>query len=172
MKKQIITLILASALVFTGCASETISSSSSHVIDTQDETVKESVESDESEKEIDPKIEAQNALEDSFGIMFYGKLLDDKVGNLRTAVYVNAATVEDFAIDYYNAYFENDDEIHGVCNLGLNTTARIKVIDSNTLEVTTFEYVKSEEHYAESLFSGTMLTQSFVYIDSGEIERL
>ena len=53
-------------------------------------------------------------------------------------------------------------------NFTYNTTSKISVM-GNLLDVTIYEYVDKEEHDAKLLFSGMVLDEYFIDIDSGEI---
>ena len=105
--------------------------------------------------------------------MFDKNVRNDVTGNWRLARYASPENFLDHAVDYYNAYFENDDEIHFVINFTLNTTSVIqKMPGMNILDVTVKEYVSKEEHDADLLGSGTVLGQYWVHLDTGEIEKL
>ena len=71
----------------------------------------------------------------------------------------------------YKKYFSNNTEIHAIVNFTHNTTAKLTVM-GNILDVSIYEYVDNEEHDANLLFSGMLLKQYFVYMDTGEIEEI
>ena len=83
----------------------------------------------------------------------------------------SSKNILDYAVDYYKAYFESDDEIHFVVNFSLNTTTVIARY-ADYLDITIHEYVKGEEHDAKILGGGDVLKEYWVYIDSGEIVDL
>lgn len=80
-------------------------------------------------------------------------------------------SAEEYALEYYKELFASDDEIHGIVNFALNTTSRITVLDSKTLDVSILEYVDGEEHDAKELFGGTVLGKFFVDIETGDVKE-
>ena len=93
---------------------------------------------------------------------------NDVTGNWRIATIAESIEIQNYALDYYNKYFEGDDEFHAIVNFTYNTTSKISVM-GNLLDVTIYEYVDKEEHDAKLLFSGMVLDEYFIDIDSGEI---
>jgi len=93
---------------------------------------------------------------------------NDVTGNWRIATIAESIETQNYALDYYNKYFEGDEEIHAIVNFTYNTTSKISVM-GNLLDVTIYEYVDKEEHDAKLLFSGMVLDEYFIDIDSGEI---
>ena len=79
--------------------------------------------------------------------------------------------MQEYALSYYQKYFTDDKEIHGIVNFNSNTTTKISVL-GDMLDVTVYEYVDGEEHDADKLFSGMLLKQYFVYLDNGDIEEV
>lgn len=76
----------------------------------------------------------------------------------------------EYALSYYNLYFENDKEIHAVVNFTNKTTTKISVF-GDKLEITVHDYVDGEEHDAKIMFSGTPLANYIIYTDNGDIEK-
>ena len=105
-------------------------------------------------------------------IFFTKHVNNDVTGNWRVATTTTAKSAEEYAAEYYKECFASDDEIHGICNLGLKTTARITVLDSDTLDVTIMEYQDGEEHDAKELFGGMTLAEYHVSISSGAAEKI
>lgn len=93
---------------------------------------------------------------------------NDVTGNWRITTIAESIETQNYALDYYNKYFEGDEEIHAIVNFTYNTTSKISVM-GNLLDVTIYEYVDKEEHDAKLLFSGMVLDEYFIDIDSGEI---
>lgn len=93
---------------------------------------------------------------------------NDVTGNWRIATIAESIETQNYALDYYNKYFEGDEEIHAIVNFTYNTTSKISVM-GNLLDVTIYEYVDKEEHDAKLLFSGMVLDEYFIDIDSGKI---
>lgn len=96
---------------------------------------------------------------------------NDVTGNWRIATIAESIEIQNYALDYYNKYFESDKEIHAIVNFTYNTTTKISVM-GNLLDVTIYEYVDKEEHDAKLLFSGMLLKEYHVNKDSGEIEEI
>jgi len=114
----------------------------------------------------------KNRLRDNYDLSFRGNVNNDVTGNWRLANYNSSTSQENFAGDYYRAYFENDKEIHAVINWRNNTTASIKVLFSGVLDVSIHEYIENEEHDAKKLIGGTLLGEYWVHLDSDEIEKI
>lgn len=96
---------------------------------------------------------------------------NDHTGNWRISTISQNVQMQDYALDYYKKYFKNDKEIHAIVNFNYNTTTQISVI-GNLLDVSVYEYVDKEEHDANLLFSGKLLTEYHVDKDTGEIEEI
>lgn len=96
---------------------------------------------------------------------------NDTTGNWRIVTIAENIEMQEYAVDYYNRYFEGNgsNEVHGIVNFTNNTTTKISDLGS-FLEVVVFDYVKGEEHDAKKLFSGNLLGQYFVDKDTAEIE--
>lgn len=93
---------------------------------------------------------------------------NDVTGKWRKCLIAENVEPKDYALDYYKENFKSDDEIHAIVNFNYKTTTKLSVMD-NLLAVTIYEYVDKEEHDAKLLFSGMVLDEYFVDIDSGEI---
>lgn len=98
---------------------------------------------------------------------------DDVTGNWRLCRVSDSSLnkFEEFVLDYYNKAFDNDSEIHAVVNFNNKTTTRISS-NGVFLYVTVFDYVEKEEHSANTLFTGTMLSDYIVTIKDGSIEKI
>ena len=105
-------------------------------------------------------------------IFFTKHVNDDVTGNWRVATTTTTKSAEEYAADYYKECFASDDEIHGICNLTLKTTARVTVLDSDTLTVTIMEYKDGEEHSAKELFGGMVLGEYQVSISTGAVTEV
>lgn len=76
-----------------------------------------------------------------------------------------------YASSYYKKYFKSDDEVHFIVNFTSKTTTRITCL-ANFLNIATHEYVDKEEHDAQTLCSGQLLNEYYVYLDNGDIEKI
>lgn len=93
---------------------------------------------------------------------------NDVTGKWRKCLIAENIEPKDYALNYYKENFKSDDEIHAIVNFNYKTTTKLSVMD-NLLAVTIYEYVDKEEHDAKLLFSGMVLDEYFIDIDSGEI---
>lgn len=191
MKNKILSLLLLSSLLFTGCGATNstsapaldaaIKSETTEVKPTEisSETVvqysEESTPSTETEavqSEIPTAIKSGNYEIDGIDFLFSDSVRNDVTGNWRISLISDSATPETYALDYYNTLFSSDDEIHAIVNFSLNTTTKISVLYAGVLDVTVLEYVDGEEHDAKKLFGGSLLKEYWVHTDTGEIEEL
>lgn len=108
---------------------------------------------------------------DDVTFTFKDSVRNDKTGNLRISLISDEATADKYALDYYKEMFVDDSEIHAIVNLGLKTTTRISVVSGN-LDVSTMEYVDGEEHDANQLFSGMLLSEYLIDIQTGKAEQI
>jgi hypothetical protein len=108
---------------------------------------------------------------DDVEVSFTDSVNQDTTGNWRLArVYTTKDTLE-YALDYYNAFFKSDDEIHIIINYDLNTTTTIHCMVGQ-LFVYVRESVEDEEHSAKTLGKGQLLGEYMIDIETGVIERL
>ncbi len=96
---------------------------------------------------------------------------NDVTGNWKKVLISEDIAIQEKALEYYNTYFDSEKEIHAVINFANNTTTKISVL-GDSLDVTIYEYVSKEEHDAKILFSGQLLAEYFVNMDTGEIEQI
>lgn len=165
-KLTALALVMSFALI--GCGSSTVTSSPEPVasIETSVEVSVDEPSPEEIKKELKKTVKSDHHL------VWMGDVRNDNTGRWKLSEYSGSESLETFAADYYSAFFDSDDEIHAVINMATSVTGRISVIDSNTLDVTLFDYVEDEEHDANALFGGTLLSQYWVTISTGEIELL
>lgn len=96
---------------------------------------------------------------------------NDVTGNWRYITIAENTDFIEYALSYYNTYFEDDNEIHAIVNFTNKTTTKISVL-GNMLDVTIYEYVDGEEHDANLMYSGMVYSEYFVYLDNGDIEQI
>lgn len=111
--------------------------------------------------------EAEDPLAD-VDITFSKSFNYDVTGKWRKALVLTSSPIQDYAVAYYNAYFQSDDEIHVVYNFSLNTVNCLKVF-GDELFISITDYVDGEEHDANVACSGTFLGEYHINIDTGEI---
>lgn len=191
MKNKILSLLLLSSLLFTGCGATNSTSASAQDTaikseatevkpteissETEVQYSEESAPSTETEavqSEIPTAIKSGNYEIDGIDFLYSDSVRNDVTGNWRISLISDSATPETYALDYYNTLFSSDDEIHAIVNFSLNTTTKISVLYAGVLDVTVLEYVDGEEHDAKKLFGGSLLKEYWVHTDTGEIEEL
>ena len=96
---------------------------------------------------------------------------NDTTGNWRVTTIAANIEMQEYAVDYYNRYFEGNGlgEFHYIVNFTTNTTTKITNLGS-FLEVVVLQYVKGEEHDAKELGGGNLLAQYFVDKETAEVE--
>lgn len=99
------------------------------------------------------------------------KVNNDTTGNWRISSIAENINIEEYALSYYNKYFKDNKEIHGIVNFNYKTTTAISYL-GDRLDITIHEYVDKEEHDAKLLYSGKVLKEYFVYLDNGDIEEV
>ena len=99
------------------------------------------------------------------------KVRNDTTGKWRISVFSKNIEIKKYALDYYKAYFTNDDEIHAIVNFYNNTTTKISVA-GDCLDLTIYEYVDGEEHDANKLFSGLLYNEYTVNKKTGKVEKI
>ena len=108
---------------------------------------------------------------DGVDISFSSKINNDTTGRWRLSRVASSVSTDTYAVDYYNHFFADNDEIHWIINFTLNTTTSIRYT-SGQLFVTTYEYVDKEELSAKTLGSGMLLTDYMINPENGEKEDL
>lgn len=127
-------------------------------------------ETSELPAETEPEPDAREALDDALGgTTFYENVRNDVTGKWRVLVFYSAENIVDHAVEYYNAYFSADDEIHIAVNLGLKTTSVMNV-SGGVMYVSVHEYIDKEEHDAKVLGGGDLLKSYTVNLETGETE--
>lgn len=104
-------------------------------------------------------------------VMFDESVRNDVTGRWRLARVATTISTEEFALDYYKAFFKDDDEVHIIVNFTLNTTTVLNVF-GDTISCDIHEYIDKEEHDASVLAGGMLLASYGINIDTGAIEKL
>ncbi len=104
-------------------------------------------------------------------VFFSDSVRDDVTKNWRLSKVSTEKDIAEYALNYYNTFFSSDNEIHAIVNFSNKTTNRITKILSNKIQVTTFQYIKNEEHSAKELFGGKILIDRIINTETGEIEE-
>lgn len=151
---------------------ETKQEPEAHTAETSQAPANSAPETKEPPTETEPEPDAREALDDALGgTTFYENVRNDVTGKWRVLVFYSAENIVDHAVEYYNAYFSADDEIHIAVNLGLKTTSVMNV-SGGVMYVDVHEYVDKEEHDAKVLGGGDLLKSYTVNLETGEIEDI
>lgn len=130
----------------------------------------------------DKKTDAQKEVDEMIGddISIMENVRDDKTGNWRYASIVSQKSAEEWAADYYKAYFKDKDEIHIIINFGNNTTNVIRTMasdsetpaDGGIICVDIHERVDKEELSAKTLGHGMLYGEYMIDTSTGKVEKL
>ena len=141
----------------------------------QEESVQDQENLKQNQQEVSQSVEKKKATEsgdytiDGIDFYFSSEVRDDATGKWRRSEIADVnANVFDYCVDYYNEMFSSDDEIHAIVNFSSKTTSKIYVLGDGVLDVCVYEYVKGEEHSASTLFSGDLLKEDFISIETGK----
>jgi len=132
--------------------------------ETTEETVEIAVERGEISGASDKDISGIN-------VVYSNSYRNDVTGKWRLAKISESIDITEYALSYYKTYFEDKDELHVIINFSNNTTTSMRYM-GGILDISTYEYVKGEEHDAKEACSGDLLTQYWVYTDNGDIEKI
>lgn len=160
MKRKFLALLITVTFLLTGCSSTTETSTT--------ESGETSTQASEQASD------SANDIPDSIGnidVHYSDSVRNDSTGKWRISLVATSEEIQNFALDYYKSFFKSDEEIHAVVNFTPNTTSNITVI-GNLLDVTVHEYVDGEEHDANELFSGAIISEYQINIETGEIEQI
>lgn len=120
------------------------------------------------------KEEIREELKEKYHLVWFGDVRNDVTGNWRLAEYAASEPFENFALDYYKAYVENDKEVHAVINMTVDVTYSLTAssVDMGYLFVRALDYVEGEEHDAKTLFTGDELGKFEIDTKTGKIEKI
>lgn len=192
MRRSLISILLITSIGIVGCGTNpeinTEDIKSSQEVNQKNEDIKSNQEVNKKNKEkgeekVEEKVEETNNIkrENSIGTSNKKfkditaakpmKVRNDVTGNWRVTTITTNENILEYAKDYYENNFVNDNEIHMIVNFTLNTTTSIsRVFDM--ISVTVKERIEKEEHDAKLLGSGKVLSEYFIYLDNGDIEKV
>lgn len=140
---------------------------------TKEDTEVEEVEAEVTEAESNDDKEAlKAAIKDKERLVWHGDVRNDVTGNWRLATFASSNPLQTFALEYYKAFFESNDEIHAVINKNEKVTGKISLLTSDLIDVTIHEYIDKEENDAKMLFNGNVLKEYWITISDGSIEEI
>lgn len=94
----------------------------------------------------------------------------DVTGKWRCILITDDIDIKDYAWSAFEKYKKTDEDIIGVINFTKKTSTSIKDL-GGFLDVSTYEYIKGEEHDAKEMFGGMLLEEYFIYND-GKQEKI
>lgn len=107
----------------------------------------------------------------SIDFEYCGVVKNDTTKNWRLSKVYTDFDAVDYALYYYNRYFQADSEIHAIINYSNNTTIRIKKT-LDMLDVTVLSHIDGEENDAKILFGGDVIQDYMINIESGELVNI
>lgn len=154
MKKELIALAIATAVMSVGCGANATSSTET--------TSAETTATEATTEAVDKKEEMKKAYDLNDPI----RINDDATGKWKLNRMTGATNPIDFAFDYYKNFMEPD-EIHYIINFSTKTTTIIQNV-SGMLYVRVLEHVDKEEVTAKTIGSGTLLEEKYFNAETGE----
>ena len=140
------------------------------VVDEKKETMQSlDISSVDQEKETETSEPSRTI--DNVDIIFLEKVPKDSTGNMRLAKVKGNKSAEEYALDYYNTYFKDDNEVHAIVNYTLNTTACITSVGNN-INVRIYEHRDGEESDAKELFTGEKYAEYNIDKETGTVEKI
>jgi len=154
MKKELIALAIATAVMSVGCGANATSSTET--------TSAETTATEATTEAVDKKEEMKKAYDLNDPI----RINDDATGKWKLNRMTGATNPIDFAFDYYKNFMEPD-EIHYIINFSTKTTTIIQNM-AGMLYVRVLEHVDKEEVTAKTIGSGTLLEEKYFNAETGE----
>ena len=108
---------------------------------------------------------------DTVNVEYHDSVPNDVTGKWRLAIVNSDHFVTDYALNYYNSFCTDDSEIHGIINCQDQTTTTINKA-GNILMLTVHQYVPGEENDAKLLYSGTVLSEYEINMDTGTVTQI
>ncbi|WP_315504116.1 hypothetical protein [Alloprevotella tannerae] len=156
MKKELIALAIATAVMSAGCSASATNSAEAT-------TAAEATAATEATTEaVDKKEEMKKDYKLSDPMPING----DTTGKWKLNRMTGATNPIDFAFDYYKNFMEPD-EIHYIINFSTKTTTIIQNV-AGMLYVRVLEHVDKEEVTAKTIGSGTLLQEKYFNAETGE----
>ena len=157
MKKEMIALALATAIISVGCGNSTPN---------KNETTATEVTTVEETTSLAAATDKREEMKKAYDLSDPTRINDDATGKWKLNRMTGATNPIDFAFDYYKNFMEPD-EIHYIINFSTKTTTIIQNI-SGMLYVRVLEHVDKEEVTAKTIGSGTLLQEKYFNAETGE----
>lgn len=100
-----------------------------------------------------------------------GKVREDNTEKWRKITIATTEDINEYLLSYNELYMTEETTVHSIINFTNNTTTMINDFGSY-LSVRIHEYVNKEEHDANKLGSGMLLTEYQIYKDNGDIVKI
>ena len=107
---------------------------------------------------------------DDFNVTYTDSVINDATGKWSYILIAENIDIREYAWSAFANYAKGNEGVLAVINFTLNTTTCIKDL-GGFLDVSTYEYVKGEEHDANIMYTGQLLSEDFVY-DDGKVENI
>ena len=140
------------------------------VVDEKKETM-QSLDISSVDREKETETSEPSRTIDNVDIIFLEKVPKDSTGNMRLAKVKGNKSAEEYALDYYNTYFKDDNEVHAIVNYTLNTTACITSV-GNKINVRIYEHRDGEESDAKELFTGEKYAEYNIDKETETVEKI
>lgn len=169
-RRGIVAIILIAIIIVCVIGIITTKPAGKKVVDEKKETMQSlDISSVDQEKETETS-ELSRTI-DNVDIIFLEKVPKDSTGNMRLAKVTGKKSAEGYALDYYNTYFKDDNEVHAIVNYTLNTTACITSV-GNKINVRIYEHRDGEESDAKELFTGEKYAEYNIDKETGTVEKI
>jgi hypothetical protein len=164
MSKKVITIIIIVAVVIAFVGIMATLQENGVIDDVTTEAPKQEEKATEA-----PKLEKDPIL-DEIGFNDPQKVNNDKTGNWRISTCATTKSDEEYIIPYIKYYMADAEGTYAIVNFTNKVTIAINKSGS-IATVDVHEYVDKEEHDAAQLFSGQVLSNYIVHLDTEQIEK-
>lgn len=164
MSKKVITIIIIVAVVIAFVGIMATLQENGVIDDVTTEAPKQEEKATEA-----PKLEKDPIL-DEIGFNDPQKVNNDKTGNWRISTCATTKSDEEYIIPYIKYYMADAEGTYAIVNFTNKVTIAINK-SGNIATVDVHEYVDKEEHDAAQLFSGQVLSNYIVHLDTEQIEK-
>ena len=114
---------------------------------------------------------SEKNISDVDGTFSRNSVKNDVTNSWKVSTIAADISMEEYALSYYNQYNMQENVVEAVINLTRNTSTCM-VLQGDHIDVTIYDYVDGEEHDAKQMFTGTLLSEYWVYIDNGDIVQV
>lgn len=167
--KWIVLLFILSALIIVKYHPITLST---QLAETAPETEETTLEPDTTPPESEQETVIGKNVDSLSSFLYFGEVRNDFTESWRYAMFAESGIdFTEYAVSYCQTYMSSG-QVHAVINTVDNTTTQLNYYGDDLLYITVREHISGEEHDAKELFSGSVLADYLVHIDTGKIEKL